>query len=64
MTSDPVTVTHTAGMVGLTMGSSYSRTYWFSPLDALDLAEELAKVAEGVGADVIAEARARRQQSA
>lgn len=61
MTSDTVTVTSQEGMVVLRSGM---RTVWLSPLDALDLGQEITNLAERVGAEVVQRANHEREVSA
>jgi hypothetical protein len=63
MMSEPTKVIRGDGMIGLEMGSSFKRLYWYSPLDALDLADELAQMAEVVGAEVVADAKRARKMA-
>lgn len=58
MTSDPVVVAQQDGMVVLRSGM---RTIWLTPLDALDLGQEIATVAEQAGNEAVAAARAERK---
>ena len=64
MTSDPVSIIEQAGMVGIRTTTGYTRTLWFTPLDAMDVAENLQEVAERVGKQVVEVAQQQREASA
>lgn len=64
MTSTPAKVVKANGMVGIQVLNGYHPVHWFTPLDAMDLSDDIRLAANQLGKEAVAQARRVRQASA